>query len=79
MQLKKWYLQNRRQWTASGMAAAILVLALLGLGVIGSDMPHTAHSTYEPEPTLAVSIFASGSSTAHMTKYSSTVLYGLTP
>jgi hypothetical protein len=76
MHLKKWYLQNRRQWTASGTAAAILLLALLGLGIIGSDMPHTAHSTYEPEPTLDVSVFASGSSTATMTKYSLNLLDG---
>jgi hypothetical protein len=46
----------------------ILVLALLGLGIINRghdfDVPHTAHNTYEPEPTLAVSDYASGSSTA---------------
>jgi hypothetical protein len=82
-QLKKFYLRSPRQWTASGMAAAILVFALLGLGVIGKgsdfDMPHTSHSTYEPEPCLAVSIFASGNSTATMTASTSGLYAGLTP
>ena len=68
MKLKTLYLQNPKQWTASGMAAAILILALLGFGIIRRgrdyDMPHAPHADYEcNEPSTAVSIFASGTAT----------------